>query len=87
MRLAFTMRRALAHLALKDRKLDVLKYVLNDGQREYEAPFATAFLDQAMAIDRAREPELYDIIHQSRWMDLRRQYLRKISGSGWDDLW
>ena len=62
------MRRALAWLAFEDRKLDVLKYVLNDGQDDYDPFHNGQFHDMAEAVDHEKEPELHSIIHRSVWM-------------------
>lgn len=93
--LAKTMRRALAHLALQDRRLDVLEYVLNDGQIRYDPPITSSFEDKVAMIDRASEPELADIIARSTWASPWHQFQNAGPGHGlaWNaaaafaDLW
>lgn len=64
---ANSMRKSLALLALRDRKLEMLRYIVNDGQERYDPLTAHTFTDMANSVNKAREPELFKIIQQSRW--------------------
>ena len=82
--LAQIMRRALALLALQDRKLDILSYILADGQTTYDPPGCTTFHDRALRAGGYpdMDEELRQVIWDSPWSRNMRAQVGKPGDCG-----
>lgn len=79
---AGSIRRSLTLLALRERKLDKLRFLLRDSQATYDPSPTRMFTDMALSVDKTREPELYDIIQQSEWIRLQARRNAHPPGKG-----
>lgn len=73
-----SMQRLLTLLALRDRKIDMLRFLMHDGQANLDPSPTRFFTDMANDVDKASEPEVYEIIEQSKW--------KRCQGAAWRNM-
>ena len=64
---AHVMKSAMDHLALRDRRLSILEYLLNDDRQVLDNHRSPEFQDRLLEVQRDRDPLLFDLVHRSEW--------------------